>query len=231
VGTEITLDIGGLSIDWSKNGRGTDHGALFQEGDRKSIQSDQIDYEFFSSQGEDPRPMEMALVRRLQDVVVRLELLGFTLETAKAQYRDAVAASQEEREDLDNEGGQTAPDFMSFDEFCAFVAAHPVQVLDGTFIGSNDKEMVRGRFSDERVTGRIPGPVFDHWSVSSERSYFGSLIGILHPYALLRVLAGSPDNLQADLVWQYGPLVEAGWASEDEFTPGAQRNQTFLIAT
>jgi hypothetical protein len=48
------------------------------------------------------------------------------------------------------------------------------------------------------------------------------------------VLAESPDNLEADLVWQYGPLgplVEAGWASESEFTPGAQRTQTFLIAT
>jgi hypothetical protein len=33
------------------------------------------------------------------------------------------------------------------------------------------------------------------------------------------------------VVWQYGPLVEAGWANESDFTPGARRTQTFLIAT
>ena len=40
MGTEISLDIGGLSIDWSKNARGADHGALFQEVDRKRLRSD-----------------------------------------------------------------------------------------------------------------------------------------------------------------------------------------------
>ncbi len=53
-------------------------------------------------------------------------------------------------------------------------------------------------------------------------SYFGSLIGILHPYSLLRVLAGNAENLGAEVVWQYGPLVEADWARESEFVSGAR---------
>jgi hypothetical protein len=231
VGTEISLDVGGLSIDWSKNSRGTDHGPLFQKGDSKPVRSDQIDYDYFSEHADDPEPMEMALVRRLMDVVPRLELLGFTLEIAKAHYLGAVSACQEERQYLDERDARAPPNLMSFDEFCAFVTAHPVQDLDNTFIDSLDEEKIRGRFSDERVTGRIPRSMLDSGSTYSERSYFGNLIGILHPYALLRVLAESPDNLEADLVWQYGPLVEAGWASNNEFTPGARRNQTFLIAT
>ncbi len=32
-------------------------------------------------------------------------------------------------------------------------------------------------------------------------------------------------------MWQYGPLVEAGWATEREFVPHARRTETFLIAT
>jgi hypothetical protein len=175
--------------------------------------------------------MEMALVRRLKDVVPRLELLGFTLDTAKAQYLDAVAVCREEREDLDEEGAESPRDLMTFEEFCAFATAHPVQSLDDTFIDSLNEKQIRGRFSDERVTCRIPSSVLDSWSAYSERSYFGSLISVLHPYALLRVLAESPDNLEAEVVWQYGSLVEAGWASESEFTPGARRTQTFLIAT
>ena len=231
MGTEISLDIGGLSIDWSKNSRGSDHGPLFQEEDRKFVRSDQIDYDYFAESGEDPGPMEMAFVRRLKDVVPRIELLGFTLDTAKAQYLGAVAACRDEREVLDEGGAEALPDSMSFEEFCAFATAYPVQSLDETFIDSVDEKQIRGRFSDERVTGRIPRFVLDSWPAYSERSYFGRLIGILHPYALLRVLAESPDNLEAEVVWQYGPLVEAGWASESVFTPGARRTQSFLIAT
>jgi HEPN/Toprim N-terminal domain 1 len=57
------------------------------------------------------------------------------------------------------------------------------------------------------------------------------LINILHPYAVLRILAQNQSNLDANVVWQYGPLVSSGWATESEFVPGARRTQTFLIAT
>ena len=63
------MDIGGLPIDWSKNARGADHGVLFQEGDRKRLRSEQIDYDYFADSGEDPGPMETALARRLKHVV------------------------------------------------------------------------------------------------------------------------------------------------------------------
>ena len=79
MGTEISLDIGGMSIEWSKNARGADHGALFQEVDRKRLRSDQIDYGYFAESAEDPGRMEMALARPLRDVVPRLELLGSPL--------------------------------------------------------------------------------------------------------------------------------------------------------
>jgi len=39
VGTEITLEVGGLTLDWCKNSRGLDHGMLFQAKDRKRIHS------------------------------------------------------------------------------------------------------------------------------------------------------------------------------------------------
>jgi hypothetical protein len=78
VGTEIHLELGGLSLDWAKNHRGTDHGSLFQERDRRAVRSDQIDYDHFKETGDDLTPMEMAFVRKLKDVLPRLELLGYT---------------------------------------------------------------------------------------------------------------------------------------------------------
>src|SRR5215471_16030649 len=40
-----------------------------------------------------------------------------------------------------------------------------------------------------------------------------------------------PPEWSAPVVWQYGPLVKAGWATEREFVPHARRTAMFLIAT
>src|ERR1035437_5541451 len=60
VGTEITLDVGGVSITYSKNHRGIDHGSLFQEADRKPLRSDQLNYDYYQGEDEDPTFAEMA---------------------------------------------------------------------------------------------------------------------------------------------------------------------------
>ena len=53
MGTEISLDIGGLTISWSKNRRGIDHGFLFQPGDLQRCRSQQMDYDVVGV-GDDP---------------------------------------------------------------------------------------------------------------------------------------------------------------------------------
>jgi hypothetical protein len=45
VGTEITLQVGPLVLDWSKNSPGANHGILFQEADRPRIRSPDADDE------------------------------------------------------------------------------------------------------------------------------------------------------------------------------------------
>jgi hypothetical protein len=228
------LEVGGLTVDWSKNSRGIDHGMLFQEKDRQRVRSDQINYDYFAEHNEDPGPMEMAFRRRLGDVLPRLELLGFTLGQIRREYADRVRVWREECLAIADDEETSSPDAMTFEEFCAFATAHQLHVLDDTFVSSFDdasKLQIHGRFSDEKVTSRLPRLVDDNDGAYSERSYFGTLIGILHPYSVLRVLAQNSSNLDANVVWQYGPLVNSGWASESEFVPGARRKQTFLVAT
>ena len=96
MGTEISLELGGLTLDWSKNSRGADHGALFQEKDRKPIRSDQIDYDYFSEVKDSPEPMEMAFCRSLREVVPRLDLLGFTVDNIESEYSSCVEECREE---------------------------------------------------------------------------------------------------------------------------------------
>ncbi|CAA7616138.1 HEPN/Toprim-associated domain-containing protein [Magnetospirillum sp. SS-4] len=236
MGTEIHLELGGLALSWAKNHCGPDHGALFQEGDRRAVRSDQIDYAYFQEENEDPTPMEMAFVRKLKQIVPRLDLLGFTLEQARSVYDHWAVQWKEEREANADSEGSPIPEPLSFKEYCTFANRQSVTELDDTFHDDNASLMSRtkckGRFIDDEATlERIPCS-FDHddqyWS---ERSYFGSRINILHPYLMLRILAGNAVNLETDVVWQYGPLVEAGWATAAEFMPLARRTETFLIAT
>ena len=231
MGTIISLDIAGMGLDWSKNSKGVDHGALFQEQDRKRVRSDQISYEYYEGKDEELAPNEMAFVRRLEDVLPRLALLGFTRERAVREYESLAETCLEEASSESDDGGAQPPTFASFDEFCAFVAKHPVADLDDTFVESLDREKIKGRFACDEIAERIPHSWTSETDAYSERSYFGGLIGILHPYSLMWVLGESDQNRESDVVWQYGPLVESGWADAAEFTPCARRTETFLVAT
>lgn len=234
MGTEITLEVGGLTLDWCKNSRGLDHGMLFQAMDRKPIHSDQVNYDYFRENGKNPGPIEMAFCRPLKEVVPRIELLGFTLDQVGCGYTSCAESWREECQAMANEEEESVPDLMTFAEFCAFATAHPLETLDDTFISSSDagsEAQIRGRFSDMTVTRRLPYFPPSDANAYSELSYFAGLIGFLHPYSLLRLLAQNTSNLDSDVVWQYGPLVEAGWANESEFVHGVRRNQTFLVAT
>jgi len=233
LGTEITLDVAGMTVTYSKNHRGIDHGSIFQEQDRKAVKSDQLDYDWFEKESEDPTPDEMAFARPLKDVSTRLELLGFNLERVQREY-DAIARSWlEERLSLQDDGDEPAPNLMNFPEFLAFATAHPLNSLDDTFILGTDEA------SEAKIRGRFCGmqferlPTYEPYDIQaySERSFFGALINILHPYSVLRLLAEAGANKDAPVVWQYGPLVQAGWATVREFVPCARRTETFLIAT
>lgn len=236
MGTEIQLELGGLSLTYAKNHRGPDHGALFQSTDRQRIRSDQVSYEYYEAEGEDPSPMEWAFVRKLKHVVPRLKLLGFTIDLAREVYSNWVIAWMEERESLRDVDDSPIPEPLSFDEFCAFATRQSILGLDDTFLSGDDKSQnfqnPKGRFtSDMAIIDRIPIG-FDHDNLAwSERSYFGSRINILHPYLMLQILAGNTDNLETDVTWQYGPIVENGYCTAAEFMPSARRTETFLIAT
>lgn len=234
MGTEITLDIGGMSIVFAKNDRGPDHGFLFQSHDRQRRRSEQIDYDAVEADDPDLPLMEMGFARPLRDVWPRLELLGYTMAAIEAEYVRVAASCREERQRLHEDGiSDTCDDVMGFSEFFGFVTGVAIVDLDDTFVSGGDDEEQRrmGRFSDETVKSRLPN-YSKHGAVSwSERSYFESLIDVLHPYSTLRLLAENERNLDALLEWQYGMLVANGWAKATEFVGNARRRQTFLIAT
>ena len=234
MGTEIALEVGEITVDWSKNCRGADHGALFQEDDRKRLRSEQADYECLESDDLNLAVMELGFKKRLGDVCARLELMGFNLGSIEQEYHRVAEQCREERHELADEDLVHSIELMRFDEFMEFVQKYTIGSLDNSFVsalGEDGERLVMGRFFDDSAKTRIPKyEPHDVWAFS-ERSYFGKLIGILHPYSILRLLAENRNNEDEKVIWQYGPLVDAGWATTEEFTPGVRRTQTFLIAT
>lgn len=233
MGTEITLDVAGVTVTYSKNHPGIDHGSIFQEQDRKVVKSNQLDYDWYEKEDEDPTPSEMAFTRPLKDVVPRLELLGFTMERVQREYDFVAHDWLEEMRSLQDDDDEPTPKLMNFSEFLAFVTAHPLESLDDTFISGTDdarEAKMRSRFGGMQFE-QIPTYRSYDIHAYSERSFFGSLVDILHPYSVLRLFAETKRNNDAPVVWQYGPLVQSGWATEEKFVPSARRTETFLIAT
>ncbi|MDN3370315.1 MULTISPECIES: HEPN/Toprim-associated domain-containing protein [Ralstonia solanacearum species complex] len=237
MGTEISLDVGGMTLDWSKNTIGTDHGPLYQEQDRKRLMCDGIDYAYFEREGESPAGFEMSFSRSLSSIIPRLEMLGFRLETAREAYEAATWQWREDRltlVDALNASAEQVPAPMSFDEYLAFVCAHPIESLSGEFDADDDRtgqQRFKERFGGDNQLARIPSDSEGMSWAYSEKSFFGAVTGFLDPYSTLRLLAECPGNLNLTVDWQYGPLVENEYATVDEFVPCARRDQTFLIAT
>lgn len=232
MGTEIYLKVGGARIDWVKNDRGIDHGVLFQDGDLTHVESDQTNYEYCAEHGIDTKTAERALSRTLKAVVPRLDLLGYTLEAVKSAYEAKYADWLEVKEVLHKANTSNESAATTFDEFIAFLHRHPLCTLNPSFPSTFDSERRSGvseKFRADPTFDRIPNAYgADGYT---EADYFGSLIDVLHPHAVLRLLALVPDNLNAEVLWHYGPMVDSGWADEAEFNPGARRHQRVLIVT
>lgn len=206
MGTVIALSVAGMEVAWSKNHRGMDHGALFQESDRTRTYSDQGDYDYFEGRDEtELAAMEASFARTLTELVPRLELLGFTMPSIEAEYAVATRLWSEQSDDE-----ATPQAAMTFAQFLALASRTTVADI---------------------TSDCNPNPDLGELGNYSERSYFEGLMEFLHPYSILRLLVEAPPNRELDVVWQYGPLVEAGWAEIGEFVGNARRSERFLIAT
>ncbi len=229
MGTYITLNIGGIDVAWAKNMVGENFGDLYEESNRKPLNSSEPDDDVDWSKESDINA-KMAFTRPLREIVPRLEILGYSLDRIALEYQQATAYYQEQYCDVNS-----AAKILTFEGFCSFIREHPISSLDNNFVQYNEGEefelKVKGIFHDNQVVTMLPSNMDRVANAYSERAYFGEIIGFLSPYSLLRLFAECEDNLNLDVIWQYGPLVDSGWASEQDFQPGISRSQAILIAT
>lgn len=230
--TPITLKVGDIELTYNTGYIGMDHGMLFQERDRRRLQRPYIDSEYYAQHSQDVTQSEMCFCRTLGSMVSRLELLGYTMSSVQAEYEFQSALDHDQYSASLSDGAPS--DRLSFEQFLAFIRAHAVGDLRNEYNCTYDADYARGegRFANDFVVALLPGGELDRdVGGYSERSHFGTLIGFLAPYSILRILAENPANLDLDVVWDYGNFVAAGWAKNEDFTAGARRSHTYLIAT
>ncbi|AGA85515.1 MULTISPECIES: HEPN/Toprim-associated domain-containing protein [Pseudomonadaceae] len=233
--TPITLTVGDIELTYNTTYMGIDHGMLFQELDRKCRRHKYINYEYYEQHpDEDVSQSEMCFCRPLRSLIPRLELLGYTLPAVKAEYDRLAMQDHEQRLDTEAPERTDTSGLLDFDQFVAFIRTYAVSKLSDEYNADYDEEhrAKRGFFSHEAAIEQLPaGALYRETGGYSERSHFGNLLGFLSPYSTLRVLAENPENLDLEVVWDYGKFVSAGWAQNSDFVAGARRTQTYLIAT
>jgi len=237
MGTYITLDIGGINLTCSKNCRGFDHGSLYQEDNRKRSCAESVYYCADTEKDKDLAETVKSFVRPLREVILRLELLGFTIDTAEHEYTNLVDCFVKENNTMEGDWKQKT-NFLAFEEFKAFATQYPIKDLCNEFItllGQDGEKKTRGRF-DDNINIHRTMPLLNHLEIYldhaySEASYFGCVMSLLHPYNVLSILAANNDNLDIDVIWRYGDLVDSGYAKQEEFISGAKRFEKFCIVT
>ncbi|WP_442499155.1 HEPN/Toprim-associated domain-containing protein [Methylobacter sp. sgz302048] len=235
MGTSIELCVGNVSLSYSKNFMGEDYGFLFQEDDLFRRKTDAINYDYYEEHPEEKEELaeaEELFARTLSRILPRLEILGFTLEAARAEYQAAVA----EAEDISRYGGieESKKIYLTFEEFCNLACRYPLGDLKSGYIEyeTPDRDKIaQGRFAaDIDKFERIPWTdnADSYWS---ESSFLSARVCILSAESMLQVFSLNPANSEVEVTWEFGPIVHAGWVQREAFRPGARQRQKVLIAT
>ncbi|MGB5832569.1 MAG: HEPN/Toprim-associated domain-containing protein, partial [Thiohalocapsa sp.] len=235
MGTSIELRVGDVSLSYSKNFMGDDYGFLFQKADLIRRKTDSIDYNYYEEHPEEHEELAIAeerFTRLLSRVLPRLNMLGSSLEVARAEYQALVSEAVELASYDESEDART--EYLSFEEFCDLACRYPLNDLKNGYVEYDTPErytLSQGRFAaDIDVFERIP-TTDDSNSHSSETSFLSARVCILSAQSMLQVFRLSAANAEAEVTWEFGPIVHAGWVQREAFRPGARKPQKILIAT
>jgi hypothetical protein len=201
MGSLIRLVVGNFEVDWGKNDRFIDHGPLFQLGDIKLTR-----YEYV-----DAGSMKNAFVRPLHKVLPRLELLGHSLDAARAEF-----------EQLHRTGLYDCE--IEFDQLAAALKKLDARKVSSEY--SDDYDF--GEFFSREIADRL---TFNDDVKGANSRRIGEMMENLNPWNILRLVAENPVNLDCPVTWYYADVVDEGWAEESSMLPNLLPAQRFLIVT
>lgn len=179
----ILLGIENLELDWGKQYLVKNHSKLYCKSDMKPADYFYFDYENDSYRTE----KKPAYVRKLGDLLRRLELLGYTLSGCHKQYADHIESTPDYCKPIP---------FESFRKTLASINVANVRVPDEPTNCDPGEFAEKIIFKDREFLKR------DHTFASMDDST-GVFYESLDPYITLRLLAENSKNLEKDIIWRF----------------------------
>jgi hypothetical protein len=212
MGSLVHLALGPFEVDWGKYNISRLHGEIYQPCDVTVIPGIRVDNEGAL------HPVEWPGASRLLSAIVpRLELLGYTLNSARTEFGAIASAS-------DSLGyGDLV---WSFDDLAAALAMLDVDAAAKDYHTDHDWDDF---FSIELFDQLgLPARTGDD---RDARRTLGKFVENLHPYVILRLLAENPANLSRPVTWHYQEMIDEGWAQAAAIADSIGRVRRFLIVT
>lgn len=208
MGSLITLGIGRLEVDWGKNSVFQNHSKLFKPEDIHPIT-----YYY----AENHQKKKSGFMRKLQSVVKRLELLGYTLSECRELYGEAV---------------RQIPDYYPGPAISFDVLAQVLESVDVNRVALPD-EPEHYDLGEYVARNILADPEFTKTAaeLKSLTADDGTFFENLDPYLVLRLLARNPANLDLDVAWRFADVVEGGWVEQSELYQGLSEADRYLIVT
>jgi len=208
MGSIVSLGIGKLEIDWGKNNFFINHSKLFLQGDKKLLNSYDYEGKIFK---------EFGYSRKLRDVKLRLDLLGYSMRGIEEKYNDTVADFPDYYPDLN----------LSFSEFSEVISEIDLSKIT---VAEDHPDPDLGEYVTTVIFSK---PQFAKLSkkIDTTDNDIGTFFENLDPYIQLRLFAENNANLDLDLEWRTQNIIDGGYVNEGELFECIEDKNKFLIVT
>jgi hypothetical protein len=208
MGSEITLGINRIEIDYGKNEYFHNHSKLFQKNEKK------MEYYYYA---QDYKEKKLAFSKRLSKAKVRLELLGYTLKNIKNKYINHCDWYKE---------------YFSRDYFLDFY--HFSKIIRSIDLNENKFRYVDGykyfynfiEYFEDYIKNMS---IFRNFY--NTKYFLEEFFRNLDPYIILRLIIENKNNLNKKLIWRYSDIVEGGYVKENELYKDLDITNKYLIIT
>ena len=216
----INLAVGRLEVDWGKNFFFHDHSQIFQACDVAPVPYYYVNWDDPYKTGCDDEErnlitvMKDGLSKPLDQVMERINLLGYTMKYAQREFEHLLESSGF---DMDK---------FSFGQLATALATVDINLMSADYgEGEPSAKFFRYFLFDKLGLDRM---VDDPEYV---RVHAGESMENLSPYTILRLVAQNPLSHGLPVSWNFADLEEGGWAERDEFVKPVYQENRFLIVT
>ncbi len=226
LGAIITLGIGKMELDWSKNFISKDHSVLFQLSDVGNIPY------YYSHPTEDKVTVEYkeGYSRRLSSIKRRLDLLGYDMDSIKEMYDFSAKEHIRYGYQSPITFGEYVNIFVNLDIRQSNTADIEIYYYENGFdLGEYAKRCILDLpYIQSEIKKICDAQELDFRDFCYDLSVF---LENLDSYILLRVLCENPLNDDLKVYWGYADAVDENYVDKNEIVKPLEADKKILIVT